>query len=309
MDSFKPAVKYLSRYVGLIVFGVLTIVGIYVIWSFIVPKYQEIQAIRREVADLTQKRDELTAYVAYLHELETTTLPFEEELVNYAIPSENDVISLIVTYEGLSKTPDMEVSPFDLTPGLITSTDPNAKEKAQGGAITSGQSGQTGTQSRELEFRMEAKTLKPEVAMQFLGQIHKTRRVFTIKSLIWQNPLKENANDASDRDKIILSFNLGTYYYPTAPTVAGSAELVNKGKTQGNFISQLSSTTIYDGLILESVPVGKEDLFTKDTSVVPLVQPTPTAVILPGEEITSGGIDLNVAPTSATETISPPIIF
>ena len=294
MNNMRPVMAYLSRYIGLIVLGLLTVIGIYVIWSYIFPKYQEIQGVRAEIEILTAKREDLTTYVAYLHELETTTLPLEEELVSYALPSENDVISLIVTYEGLSKTPDVEVSPFDLSPGLIKTTEENGEGTIVRGNIpTPEASGSTGTESQELEFDMEARTEKPETAIDFINKIHQTRRVFSIKSLTWQNP----ADDANveDGDKIVLTMSLGTYYYSSSPKVTGSAELVNKGKTQGDFISKLTNTTIFDALILDSVEVGKEDLFTLgDSNVTPTPRPNP----LPVQEAT---------PTNTV--IQPPVTF
>jgi hypothetical protein len=204
----------------------------------------------------------------------------------------------------------MEVSPFDFSPGLIQSTDPYEQDTVvivDGVAMDASQL-DLGTQSRELEFKMEAKTENPEAALAYVGQIHKTRRLFTIKSLIWQNPLKEDAQTPEDADKIILTFNLGTNYYPTTPTVEGSAELVNKGKTQGDFIAQLSATTVYDDLILESVDVGKEDLFTMDGSIVkpaPKVNPTPAPV---EDDSTVGSTDLN-APTTTPTGITQPVTF
>lgn len=293
MNSFKPITKYLSRYIGVIVLSVLSVVSIYVGWSYIWPKYQEIQMTRDEIKALSTQKEELTNYVAYLHELETTSLPFEEELVNYAIPSENDVISLIVTYEGLAKTPDVVVSPFDLSPGLIQSSkksedDPFGTQPDESGLAPSG----VGTsQSKELEFSMQMETEKPEIALDFINSIHKTRRLFNIKSLLWENP--DKSKDPNN-DTITLSIELGTYYYQGSPKVSGSAELVNRGRTQTDFIAALNATTIYDALILDTVEVGKEDLFVLgDAVVVPTPQPNPAPA----------------AEENVTPTVIPPSTF
>lgn len=288
MNSFKIATKYLSKYIGFVVLSVLTILSGVVIWKYIWPKYQEIQAIRAEIVTLTTKQSKLTTYVAYLKELEMTTLPLEEALVNYALPSENDVISLIVTYEGLSKTPDIEVSPFDFAPGLIqkTKTDKNGVTSVETTASADGSELAT-TQSRELEFQMEAKIEKPEVALDFINKIHQTRRLFSIKSLTWKNPIKGSSDENSK--KINLTLNLGTYYYPSIPQVSGSEELVNKGREQGDLIAKLTNTTVFDALILESVEVGKEDFFTLVTGAKTQLAPVPNPTPIENPQASSSG--------------------
>lgn len=295
MNSFKQATTYLARFVGVIVLVTLTIIAGIVIWKYILPKYQEIQATRAEIDTLQTKRTQLTSYVAYLHELETTTLPFEEELVNYAIPSENDVISLIVTYEGLAKTPDVKVSAFDLAPGLIQSDNPTTNDAVAiraGEPVAASDDEANGTQSQELEFSMEVKTEKPETALDFITKIHQTRRIFTIKQLSWSNP----EEGQTENDNIILTLNLGTHYYPSTPQIVGSEALVNKGKQQGDFIARLNSSTVYDALVLDAVEVGKEDLFTLESNnITPTPQPNPTPI--------------QTLETTPTTTVIQPVTF
>lgn len=307
MNSLKPVTQYFARYIGFIVLGIMTVIGGIVIWKYIVPKYQEIQITRAEIDSLRTNRDTLTTYVAYLHELENTTLALEKELVNYAIPSENDVISLIVTYEGLSKIPDVSVSSFDLSPGLISSGK-DSEENTTDVAIRAGEPPaagveQSGTESKELEFKMEVKVEDPQVALDFISKIHQTRRVFTIKNLNWQNPVDEGNSD--DDQNITLLIEIGTRYYPSNPQISGSADLVNRGKEQGDFIAKLNNTTVYDALVLDTVPVGKDDMFTFENSgVTPTPRPNPTSIL--EDDVTVQDVELNPSPTNGVAPITQP---
>lgn len=264
---------YITRYIGVVILVVTTFAAIGIVWKYIVPKIQEIQVTRDEIETLKKKRTDLAYYVQYLKQLASSTLAIEQDLVNYALPSENDVISLIVTYEGLSKTEGVEVSPFNFSPGLIQKVDSDTE--STGNTTPENNGATTSLDIEPLDFTMDISTDKPETAFNFIQKIHKTRRVFSIKSLTWKNP-SSSSSTPDTKDKITISMSISTFYYPKDPQVLGSADLVKKGKTQADFIDKLNQTLVFDSLVLDSVQVGKEDFFTLDKSVV---VPTKTVII------------------------------
>jgi hypothetical protein len=265
MKSSKVLITYISRYIGVVILVVTSIAAVGIVWKYIVPKVQEVQTMREEIETLKKKRTDLATYVQYLNQLASSTLEIEQALVNYALPSENDVISLIVTYEGLSKTEGVDVSPFSFTPGLIRKAKTETDTTNQMGENGAGES--TSPEIKPLDFTMEVSTEKSETALNFIQKIHNTRRVFSIKSLTWKNPLVTSSSQGTDNE-ITISMNISTFYYPKAPQVLGSADLVNKGKTQTAFIDKLNQTMIFDSLVLDSVQVGKQDFFTLDDTVI-----------------------------------------
>ncbi len=257
---------YIDRYGGVILLSISVIIGIGIIVQYILPKYDEVQGLRATIETQKTQRDELLSYVAYLEELASTTLEIEEAVVNYALPSENDVVSLIVTYEGLSQTENVRVSPFDLTPGLIRRNTREENTSDTNAVVDPGiESVETGgIEVKELAFEMDIETDDIDTALSFIREIYKTRRVFNIKSLVWTNPNDEGSED----EPITVAFKLATYYYETEPAGIASRDLVQKGKTQNNFIDTLKESKVYEQLVLDSVLVGKEDLFTLPDGLV-----------------------------------------
>lgn len=276
----------IRTYQGLVILigSIVVVVGMVI--YVILPKINEITALRDQIKQQIVVRDDLLAYVAYLEELAASTLEVEEDLVNYALPSENDVISLIVTYEGLSRTENILVSPFEFTPGLVRKSRKNTP-KAEQLTTDTESTIPTAPLVSELPFAMAAETEDQQVAIDFLKSIYKTRRVYNIKNLSWTNPDLTKPEDKT----IDVALSLLTYYYQTPPVGYASRELVNKGKTQTEFIQQLRETSVYEDLVLDAVTVGKLDLFRLDEEVKKQVQKiteppveqesTPSAVISP----------------------------
>lgn len=215
---------------------------------FFIPSYHEILQLRDDIdlkkADLLDK----TEYAQYLAQLADSTLNVEEDVINYALPSENDVITLLVTYEGLAKGDGVEVSPISLAPGVLEDKDNKkaAREEKTGG-------------TQMVSFSMEVTADDDEAARSLIRAITSTRRIFDIQSLAWAEP-----TDQAD-SKLTLSLNLVTYYYLEGNTQSSRA-LVNQGQEQQSFISQLQNATVFEDLILEGVKLGKEDLFATEST-------------------------------------------
>lgn len=254
----------IQQYAGLILLSVSALVGIGIVVQYILPKYDEIQGLRQTIETQKTQRDELVSYVGYLEELASSTLEVEEEIVSYALPSENDVVSLIVTYEGLGKMENVLVSPFNLSPGLIRRSADSSDVSAGTGSAEAGDG-----LLKELEFEMKIETEDNELALAFIREIYKTRRVFTIKSLTWDSPTEEDPPDTP----IAISFQLATYYFASEPIGVASETLVKKGQTQTEFINMLKESKVYEQLVLDSVIVGKEDVFTLPDGIEVRVEP------------------------------------
>src|SRR3989338_9670223 len=124
----KTTREQINEYGGMmyLVFIILTVISM--VYFFFLPKYQEIKALKATIATQEKEAAELTSYLAYLVDLANTTLEVEQDIIDYALPSENDVISFIVTYEGLGKFPGVELSPLSITPGLVRSSRPKENQ-------------------------------------------------------------------------------------------------------------------------------------------------------------------------------------
>jgi len=332
-SNTEQLVQIARRYLGLVIL-IITIVGsVFVAWRFVIPRVYEIRDLRAKIERDKTKQEDLANYASYLEKLADATLEVEEGLVNYAIPSENDVISLIVTYEGLSKTEGVTVSPFDVAPGAITTTEDTSvvplsvvgsesDANTQTNSLLDGSGGQVLDQYglMELPFKMHVQTEDPDRARAFISEIYQTRRVFTISQLSWVNPivsdsLGSSSRSTSDANKLIqIDLSLSTYYYSHAPRGIGNADLVKKGREQTDFINNLMNTKVYDQLVLESVPTGKEDLFTLySASGQQYYEPTPTPSPIPAqtEQEASSSSTQQTDTTSASPNagISPDFVF
>ena len=160
----------LRDYVGIMVFITEGIIFILLVVNFFVPTYQKIVALRAEISQKETELASLSSYANYLVELAISSLAVEEEIINYALPSENDVVTLIVTYEGLAKMEGLEeVSPISLAPGVLQQEKEAIEE------------GQTGVQ--QVLFAMEIKAENEEAADAIIQEITNTSRIFDILNL------------------------------------------------------------------------------------------------------------------------------
>ena len=234
-----------ANFIAYIVEGI--VLAVLVVYYFI-PSYREIRNLQEDVDLKKRTLAEVTGYADYLKQLADTTIDVEESIVDYALPSENDVITLILTYEGLAAAnEDVAVSPLSLEPGVLERED-DPEEKLSG--------------LQQIEFGMEVTASDDEAARTFIDQITKTRRIFDISSLSWQEP---DADAADENNELTLSLSLTTYYYIGANT-AQSRALVRQGQAQQEFITQLRNGTVFEDLILEGIELGKDDLFAKEST-------------------------------------------
>src|SRR3990167_9691800 len=87
----KQKIKKIIRTYG----GLLALVSLYAVFFvlsalYIIPNILEIPALKESIDNQETELRKTTAYARYLEELSLTGLQAEEELVNYALPSEND---------------------------------------------------------------------------------------------------------------------------------------------------------------------------------------------------------------------------
>jgi len=208
--------------------------------GFFLPKAGEIIFLREERKRMENKVNELTSYLSYLQNLKFSSLPIEEEIVNYALPSEKNIISVIVAFEGLGKIEGVSLEPFSLKPGIISQGKRKGKEK------------QAPSKVQEIVFEMRAKAEDEQAAKKLLEKILVSRRTLAIKSLKW----------SLDREgKINLNLSLLAYYLPNF-TVDVSQKLVKEGDSRRAFLEKLKQTESYEEKISETTAAGKEDLFS-----------------------------------------------
>jgi hypothetical protein len=248
ISKAKEAVKEYTTFFAYIIEGIVFVI---LVVNFFVPSYHEIQELRDTIEIKRSELADVTDYANYLIELAGSAIEVEEEIVNYALPKENDVITLILTYEGLaSQNEDVEVSPISLSPGVLEKEESDTEEE------------QVGTQM--VEFEMQGIAKNEEAAVKLIDEVTKTRRIFDIQTLSWSEP-KEKKNENANDTEITLDISLNTYYY-LKTTERSSRSLVKQGQGQQQFITQLRNATVFEDLILEGVELGKEDLFAKEST-------------------------------------------
>lgn len=246
-------VSIIGDYVGFAIFIAQGVILILLVLYFFIPSYTTIMALR---GDIDAKDDELLSlsnYANYLQELANSSLAVEEEIIDYALPSENDVVTLILTYEGLAKTEGLtDVSPISLSPGVLR------KEKSD---IAEGLSG-----VQEVPFSMEISAEDEEAATTIIDEIGNTQRIFDIVNLTWTVPLSLDG-EVQSTDAINLSLRLATYYYIEPDIVQSGQAIVEQGQIQQEFIAQIQQAKRFEDLILDGVEVGKEDLMAEASTI------------------------------------------
>lgn len=247
----KQKIKKIIRTYG----GLLTLVSLYAVFFilsalYIVPNIREIPALRKSLVDQETELRETSAYARYLEELSHTGLQAEEELVNYALPSENDVISFITTYVGISKQSQITVEPIVYSPGLLSSEKDPLPQELRDSAFAYKAKSLSGLQT--IPFTMQARAENADAAERFIRTIHQTRRIFDIQQIDWVQ---------EDSGSILLTFVIHTYYYlPDLKTV--NTSLVEKGRMNDQaLLDKLRQMVMYDTLVFEPIQVGKRDLF------------------------------------------------
>ncbi|MBI4130599.1 hypothetical protein HY468_04735 [Candidatus Roizmanbacteria bacterium] len=213
------------------------------------PNIDQIRTLRNTIVTQELEIQEKQSYLSYLKELASLTLEIEEGVINYALPSENDVITFIVTYEGLGRMENITLMPLSIAPGLIKGEEEQAQTQTQ--EVTQGKEEER-PGLHEFEFEMEATTQEVDSALAFIKELYSARRVFNISELTWVNNEEE--------DDIALSVMLTTYYF-MPPKIKPSAQLVKEGREQGEFIEQLKQTKVYEEVVLDGITGGKQDLF------------------------------------------------
>ncbi|MCR4263829.1 MAG: hypothetical protein NUV98_03895 [Candidatus Roizmanbacteria bacterium] len=241
----------LREYVGFTVLIIEGVILIVLITNFFVPTYNKIMALRAEIAQKETELSSLSGYANYLVELAGSSLAVEEEIVNYALPSENDVVTLIVTYEGLAKTENLEeVSPISLSPGVL---------QQETEAVEEGQSG-----VQQVEFSMEITANDGDAANTIIQEITNTSRIFDILDLTWTVP---EVQEGESTESVDLVIDLATYYYIQPVNIPIGQSIVEQGQEQLEFIAQLQQATRFEDLILDGVEVGKEDLMATTSTI------------------------------------------
>lgn len=202
---------------------------------FFLPKLFEVVKLRESMERQKTEIQDLTSYLNYLQEAASYSLIIEEETVNYALPYEKNIISLMATFDGLGKIEGITLSPLNLKPGLISKED--KEEEAIG----------------EIPFEMEATAENKEQAKKFLQEIYLTTRILEIKDLKWS---------VVEEEKIKLNVSLLAYYWPNKSEVKTSQEAFRGREDEASVLEKLRQTKIYEEGVLEDVPFGKEDLFS-----------------------------------------------
>lgn len=243
----KTAREYLNKYGGMLytVFTVLAVIGL--IYFFFIPKYEEIKSLRVTIALQEKEASELRTYLAYLVELANSTLAIEQDIIDYALPSDNDVISFIVTYEGLGKFPGVALQPLSITPGLVSAS----RRRKEMQPTDASEVIEVINEPKRFDFNLNAMVTSEEMFKDFITEIYNTRRFIDIHSTKIM---------FGDDGKLDLSMAASTYYLPPF-TVKSSSYLVKKGKDQIVFFDKLKNSNVYENLVLDGVSVGKTDLF------------------------------------------------
>lgn len=261
----------IKRYKGVFVVAIEVLILAVAINAFFVPKILDIFALRGEIEQKIVTASETASYMTYLQSLEGSTIDIESDIVHYALPSENDVISLIITYEGLGARSGVELSPLDLSPGLISSPSSPGADTKKTQSSNKGKSSDVAEGIQSLSFDATAKIDNPDTAEAFIKDIYRARRLFDIKRMSWRTE-----NDGT----LTLDMTFLAYYYPEQ-FINPSEKLVRKGKQQEQFIQDLNNSVVYDEFILDNVRVGKQDLFEYEPGIGPqvTVEEVPDAAI------------------------------
>ena len=282
MDKQLTVKQVLYKYQFVALWGALLLLAYVVGSSFFMPKVQDVLALREEISMKEIELADKQEYAAYLERLEGDPIKFESDVVNYALPSKNDVISLIITYEGLGRQDGVIVSPLDISPGLISDEPPPVFSKSElepeeglslDKVITDVALPDETTSSppppkpaqglKELAFLMNVEAKDKETAIEFLKDVYKVRRMFTIDNMSWE---------VTETNAILMKLAVRTFYYPHLD-ILGSKELVQGGIAQETFINELTQTVTYDDYILDSVRVGKDNLFSYSSVPEPTSSP------------------------------------
>lgn len=202
---------------------------------FFLPKLFEVFKLRESIERQKTEIEDLASYLNYLKEAASYSLAVEEEAVNYALPYEKNVISLMATFDGLGKIEGTTLSPVSLKPGLISKEEEKEEEKVE-----------------EIAFEMEATAEDKESAKKLLQEIYLTGRILEIKDLKWST---------IEDEKIKLNVSSVAYYWPKLKAKP-SQKLLEARENQASILEKLRQTKIYEEGVLESVSSGKEDLFS-----------------------------------------------
>lgn len=283
----QPLTAMLKRYKGaFVVVGQVLMLAL-AINLFFVPKIQDIFDLREEIAKKSEESEKQSSYLSYLKSLQGVSLNLEGEVVHYALPSKNDVISLIVTYEGLGGRSGVQLSPLELTPGLISN--PTVEEVSTTNKLLNAEGvrstikkqvaiPQAGVQS--LSFDGSVVASNAETASAFINDIYRTRRLFNIERISW----KTNKDET-----VTLTITFQTYYYPDT-SVKPSEQLVRQGQLQEDFIKNLQNSVVYEEYVLDAVQVGHDDLFQYGSGT-----------FLPSQDLQTPSVNLESNTTDASK--------
>lgn len=232
------------------------LVVIFVFFSFknyFEPKYQDIVAWRQKIPDQKEEAADLFNYLTYLKKLAANPGNIEENVVNYALPKDKDVATLIITYEGLSKLEKVTVDPLTIQAGVIS-------EDQEGmGSVTktaSPEEEKNRFEPQVIDFKMTAKSTELDALKKLMDEILATRRVLEIKDVTL---------NFDDKDNKKIDFSLIAYYFPNPNPQKSSSRLATIN--YDDLVSKLSEAKVYEQAVLTDVETGKEDLFSEENVV------------------------------------------
>jgi hypothetical protein len=260
----KNITRSYKKYLGsvVLIIEILIIAGL--VYFLIWPKYNQIKSLRDEIDTSQATLKDTASYADYLEELANSTLAVEQEIIDYVLPSENDVITLLVTYQGISRLEKAKVEPLEVSPGDLKLNPSDNNEEANGLLM--------------IPFKLKASVPDRETGESLINEIRSARRLFSIDSLTWKlSPLKEDSQYAKDSEGQDMEFALSTYYFIKPPNRQASRMLVRTGQAQTDFINELKTTKIYEDVLLDNSIIGKTDLFAEDSEgKTEKLIPTPT---------------------------------
>lgn len=252
--------RYLRQYRDLF-YPILVVILIFVMVKyFFQPKIADIFAWRDDIKRQEGEMQELSSYLNYLKQLAESTLEIEEEAVSYALPEDKGVVSLIVTYDGLSTIEEVELEPFTIKAGVIAKEEDKTRTKPSLEKIAPGE-------ARRLAFDMQGTAEAMDSAKNFINEILSTRRIFEIEDLAW---------DFKDDGKVDMKYSLAAFYLPD-PKPRSSVREQKDNEQIRKIISRISLAKVYEEEVLEPVPLGKENLFSRSDDFRPSPSPTPIA--------------------------------
>lgn len=291
MDEQQMSVKKaLNKFRSLGLWGVFVIFMYSAVTLFFMPKIQDVLTLREDINAGQMELDDKIEYAQYLQRLEGEPIKLEGDIVNYALPSKNDVVSLIITYEGLGRQEGMVLAPLDISPGLISdeedeqdssaikeltpsieeSDEESPEEDAETVVVSDAPANVKRapkppvSRLKDVVFLMSIVADERDTAIRFLQDVYGTRRVLSIDNMSWQ---------INNEKKIAMKLSVRAYYY-TDPSHVATAELVRSGMVNDGFIDELKNAVTYDQYVLDTVAVGKENLF--GYSRIPEPAPTGT---------------------------------